>query len=124
MNDKVAEAIIEILLDHANAQEAAAVNLKHRIAEVLGPKEMVAVKEETFLNLLGWEEGKGNKLGTFQYTTRKANNNSEAFNHAYNILKANNPTISSRFHDVGYKHSYWLYEQKPDTIYRQALKTK
>lgn len=116
MSEKLSEAII----DFANAIEAAAVQLKRYIGETQG----VEVKEETFINLLGWEESQGNRIGTFQFTSRKANNNSEVFNHAYNILKANDATISNRFRDQGFQHSYWLFSGKPDTIYRQVLKRK
>jgi len=85
--------------------------------------ETVAVREETFLNLLGWEKSQGTLLGEFEFTSRKANN-SDVFNHAYNILKANNAAINHRFHGEVFQFSYWLYEQKPDVIYRQALKAK
>jgi len=95
--------------------------------EKMAPPETeskVAVKEKIFTNLLGWEKSQGTRLGEFEFTSRKANNNSDAFNHAYNILKANNAAISSRFHGEEFQHSYWLYEQKPDVIYRQILKPK
>lgn len=116
MSEKLAEAI----LDFANAVEAACVNLKRYVGEQHG----VGIKEETFVNLLGWEESKGNRIGTFEFTTKKANNNSDAFNRAFNILKANGATISKRFHDKGFQHSYWLFDSKPETIYRQVLKSK
>lgn len=115
----MSEQLQEDLVDFLNAIEAACVNLKHRIARVHG-----VVSERAFLNLVGWEKSQGNKIGEFSFTTRKANNNSDAFNHALNILKTNNATISSRFHDKGFQHSYWLYEAKPETIYRQILKSK
>jgi len=116
MSEKVAEAIV----DFANSLEAACVQLKRYIRELHGG----GIKEETFTRLLGWQESQGNKIGTFEFTTRKANNNSDVFNHAYSILKANNANIGSRFHDDGYQHSYWLFSGKPDTIYRQVLKAK
>jgi len=116
VSDKVAAAVV----DFANALEAACVQLKRYIGE----QQTLGVKEETFTKLLGWEETRGDRLGEYETTSRKANNNSDAFNHALNILKRNNATISSRFHDEGYKYSFWLYEKKPDTIYRQLLKKK
>ena len=63
------EKILEILINYANAQEAVAVDLKHRIAKVVGVKETVAVKEETF-NILKWESQKGEKLGEFEIAHR------------------------------------------------------
>ena len=116
MSDKIAEAI----LDFANALEATCVQLKRYIGQAHG----VGIKEETFTQLLGWQQGKGNRIGAFEFTTRKANNNSNAFSHAYNILKANDASISNRFHDEGFQHSYWLFSGKLDTIYRQVLKKK
>ena len=118
------EDVLEILLDHANAEEANAVELKHRITRLLNVKEAVAVKEEPFSKLLGWGKTQGSKLGEFEVTTRKANSNSDVFNHVYNILKRNNAAINARLHGEGYKFSYWLYHEKPDVIYRQLLKTK
>jgi hypothetical protein len=114
MSDKVAEAII----DFANAMEAAAVNLRRLIGETHG----AAVKEEVFLKLLAWEPSKGEKLGDYETTSRKANNNSDTFNHAYNVLKANNAAINNRFHGEGFTYTFWLYVEKPDVIYRQVLK--
>jgi len=114
MSEKLSEAIV----DFANALEAACVQLKRYIGESKG----IGTKEEIFTKLLGWQESRGNKLGAFAFTTRKVNNNSDFFNHAYNILKANKASISNRFHDKGYQYNYWIYSEKPDTIYRQAFK--
>jgi len=114
VGDKVSEAIV----DFANAVEAACVQLKRYIGEFKG----VGAKEESFTCLLGWKQSQGNRLGAFDFTTQKANNNSDAFNRAYNILKVNNASISNRFHDKGWKYSYWVYSEKPDVIYRQVLK--
>ena len=119
MSEKLQEAIIEILLDYANAEESAAVNLKHRIAEAFGPKEVAAVKEETF-SVLSYEKQHGNKIGEFEVAS-KANNIAEKFERAHNVLQKNNATISSRYHGEGYGFSYWLYAEK---IYRQPFKAK
>lgn len=124
MIEQAIKEVLEILLDHANAEEAAHVDLKHRIAKLLDVKETVAVKEKTFSRLLGWEKNQGTKLGEFEITSRKVNTNSDVFNHAYNILKRNNAVINKRFHDESFSYSYWLYSKKPDVIYRQLLKTK
>jgi len=114
MSDELSEAVV----DFANALEAACVQLKRYIGESKG----VGAKEESFTGLLGWKQSQGNRLGAFEFTTQKANNNSDAFARAYNILKVNNASISSRFHDKGWQFSYWLYSEKTDTIYRQVLK--
>lgn len=116
MNEKLSEAI----LDFANAVEAACIQLKRYVRETQG----VGLKEEIFTKLLGWEKTQGSKLGEFEVTSRKANNNSDAFNHAYNILKRNNAAINARFHGEGYLYSYWLYSEKSDVVYRQLLKKK
>jgi len=116
MSEKVAEAIV----DFANAIEAACIQLKRYVGET----QALGVKEETFSKLLGWEKSKGNRLGEFEVTSRKTNNNSNAFNHAYNILKANHASIGNRFHDKGYQFGYWLFDGKPDTIYKQIFKGK
>ena len=114
------EKIVEAIVDFANAIEAACVQLRRYIGEVHG----VGVSEDIFLNLLSWEKGQGSRIGEFEFTTRKANNSSNAFNHAYNVLKANNASIGNRFHDEGFQYSYWLFSSKPDTVYRQVLKKK
>lgn len=114
------EKLPEAVIDFANDVEAACVRLKQAIGEQHG----VGIKEETFTKLLGWQESQGNKIGSFEFTTRKANGNSGAFNQVYNILKINNASISNRFQDKGYQFGYWLFDGKPDTIYRQVLKGK
>lgn len=113
------EKLPEAVIDFANDVEAACVKLKLAIGEQHG----VGIKEETFTKLLGWQESQGNKIGPFEFTTRKANGNSGAFNQVYNILKVNNATINNRFHGDGYWFGYWLFSGKPDTIYKQKVKT-
>lgn len=110
----------EVVIDFANDIETACIKLKLAIGEQHG----IGIKEETFIKLLGWQESQGNKIGTFEYTTRKANGNSDAFNHAHNILKANHASIGNRFHDKDFQFGYWLFDGKPDTIYRQVFKGK
>lgn len=112
------EKVIETVLNFANAMEAAAVDVKHRIAELVGVKEAVVVQEETF-NILKYEAQKGTRLGEFEVAS-KANNLSDKWTHAYGVLKQNNATISNRYHGLDYTYSYWLY--KEDQIYRQKLK--
>ncbi len=114
------EKIIEAVLNLANALEAAAVDTKHRISELVGvsPQEAPAVKEEVF-NILKFEQQKGEKLGEFE-VAHKSSNLPDKWQHAYNILGQNNATIKERFHEKDYAYSYWLYGE--DRIYRQKLK--
>lgn len=117
MSDKTVEGIIEILLDHANAEEAAAVNLKHRIVELVGLKGAIVVSEETF-SVLSYEKQTGNKIGAFE-VAGKTNNLPDKFQRAYNILVKNNATIADRYHGDAYIFGYWIYG---DRIYRQLKK--
>ena len=48
----MSEEILELIVDYANAQEAAAVDLKHRIAELVGVKDWDASK-------IKWEQAQG-----------------------------------------------------------------
>jgi len=114
------EKILEILVDFANAVEAAAVNVKHRIAELTRVKGAIAVKEETF-NILKFDKQQGNRIGEFEVAYKKANI-PEKFQEAWNILNKNNAVIGDRYHGEGYVHSYWLYGE--GKIYRQKLKRK
>ena len=114
------EKIIEAVLNLANALEAAAVDTKHRISELVGvsPQEAPAVKEEVF-NILKFEQQKGEKLGEFE-VAHKSSNLPDKWQHAFNILSRNNATIKNRYHGKDYAYSYWLYGE--DRIYRQKLK--
>lgn len=116
------DRLAEILVDYANAEEAAAVNLKRQIVELVNASEKrsATVPEQTTFNVLKMETQKGSTLGDFE-TAEKKNNVEQDWTHAYNILKQSNATINARFHGPGYLHSYWLYNEK---IYRQKLKTK
>lgn len=115
--DKFEEAL-QIVVNYANAQEAAAVDLKHRVAQLVGVKAAPAVKEEAF-KILKWEKQTGAKIGEYE-VAYQPNNLPEKWNYAYGILQKNNATISSRYHGEGYAYSYWLYGK--GKIYRQRLK--
>lgn len=112
------EQILEILVDFANAVEAAAVNVKHRIGELTGVKGAIAVKEET-ISILKFEKQQGERIGEFEVAYVK-NNIPEKFQQALNILNKANATISDRYHGPRYSYSYWLYGE--GKIYRQKLK--
>ena len=118
MSEEKLEKIIEAILNNANAQEAAAVDLKRRIAEIVGVKELSTVKEETF-TILKFEKQQDAKIGEYE-VAYKPNNLPEKFQPAFNILSKSNATISSRYHGGGYAYSYWLYGESK--IYRQKFK--
>lgn len=113
----MSERISEALADFCSAIEAAAFDLKRRIGQLHG----VGLKEETFSSLLGWTESKGKKLGEFEWCSREANNNSDAFRHAMNILKANDATIKNQLKEDDWHCCYWYYE---DRIFRRLRKGK
>jgi len=116
----VDERTLEILVDFGNALEAAVVNMKRQVAEVVGVKAAVAVAEETF-NILKFEKQEGNRIGEFGVAYKKANI-PEKFQQAWNILNKNNAVIGDRYHGEGYVYAYWLYGE--GKIYRQKLKGK
>jgi len=109
---------LEVLVDFANALEAAVVNMKHRIIELTAVKEAVAVKEETF-HTLKFEKQQGAKIGEYEVAYKRQNIPAK-FQQAFNILSKSNATISSRYHGEGYVYSYWLYGEAK--IYKQRLK--
>lgn len=111
----VDEQILEIMVDFANALEAAVVDLKRRIAEIIGAKNEVAVQETTFTTLK-FEPQEGARIGSYE-VAYKRNNIPEKFTHAYNILRKNNAIISNRYYGNGYIYSYWLFGE--DRIFRQ-----
>lgn len=120
MTEEKIERVLELLTDYTNAMEANAVNMKRQIAEIVGVKGAMAVKEETF-NILKFDKQQGNRIGEFEVAYKKANI-PEKFQQAHNILNKNNATISSRYRGEGYVHGYWLYGE--NKIYRQKLKQK
>lgn len=120
ISDKL-EKVIEVLVDHCNAEEASHVNMKRYLAKVMRVTDNEAPraipKEEAFSSLLAWTPGRGEKLGPFESTNRRANNNSDAFNHAYNILKRNDHAINKPLVEKGWTHRYWYFGE--DRIFRK-----
>jgi len=112
------EKLVDVVLGLADALEAAAVDTKHRVSEILGVKETAAVKEETF-TILKFEPQKGERLGEYEVAF-KANNVPDKWQPAHNILKQSNATIKDPYHGEDYAFRYWLYGE--DKIYRKALK--
>jgi len=111
----VTEKVSEAIVDFANALEAACVQLKRYIAQQQG----VGIKEQSFSALLGWTPSKGERLGEFEWCSREANSNSDAFNGAMNILKRNDATIKNQLKEDSWLHCYWFYE---DRIFRRLKK--
>jgi hypothetical protein len=116
--NKKEEAILKVLADFAINIEGACLNLKHKVAELIGVKEATAVKEETF-TVLKWEKQQGNRLGEFE-VAYKIHNIPERWSHAHGILRQSNATINNRYYGPNYEYSYWLYGD--GKIYRQKLK--
>jgi beta-mannanase len=113
-------SIEEDIVDFANALEAAAVNLKMRIAERHGVKDetKTATISETNFDNLTYKEYESEKLKKFQVADPK-DNTGDNFKRAVDFLKQAKATISKRYHGEGYVFSYWLYQGR---IYRQKLK--
>jgi hypothetical protein len=86
------------------------------------PKLNPTVKEITF-STLTYGPQQGAKLGAYETATKPTKDNA-TWIYAYNILKANNATIQNRFQDDGYQHTYWIFDDFSDKIYRQKLKEK
>jgi len=114
------EKVLEIIVDFANAVEAAAVNVKHKVAEITGVKEALTVKEETF-TILKFDKQTGARIGEYE-VAYKSKNIPDKFQQAHNILNKNNAVIGDRYHGEGYVYSYWLYGE--GKIYRQKSKRK
>lgn len=111
---------LEVFLEYLNAVEAGVAAAKQRIKERKGltnEKMTVAVVETTF-SILKFESQQGAKIGAYEVAYKPANM-ADKWQHAYNILRANNATIKDRYHGDGYEFSYWLYGE--GKIYRQKL---
>lgn len=118
MNEPLQQALYEYL----EAVEAATKKLKQKIADQLPqnqPTETTA--SESIFSVLTFEHREGARLGEYE-TAQKTANPTEAWNTALSILEKNQSTISNRYHEEYYIHSYWLYGEDHDRIYRQKLK--
>ena len=87
--------------------------------ETLNPTEtkIKYVPEETFY-AIAYDIQTTEKLGAFEVADR-TKNDVERFALAFSILKANESSISKRYHGPGYVYSYWLFKDK---VYRQIVK--
>lgn len=113
------EEILKIITIFADSIESAAICLKQQIAKMQVEAEPHAVVSEETFAILSFESQKGTKIGNYE-VAYKSQNLPDKWNHAFNILRKANATISSRYHGEGYRYSYWLYGL--GKIYRQLLK--
>jgi len=112
------EKVLEILVNFANAIEAASVDLKQRVKEIVGvengamaPSPTAKYGEADFDKLF-WEDLKGSK-GPFQRTSKMANSNHPVFQALQATLKEHKGFC----HMGAYK--YWFDNNNPDVIDRR-----
>ena len=109
--------VADVLTDFCNGLEALAVNLRRQI-QTLTKTPTEGLSEETF-KILSWQLEKGNKLGEYE-VAYKNTNIPDKWQHAYNILRANNSLISNPLKDEVWLYRYWIYSSKyQDRIYRK-----
>jgi hypothetical protein len=117
------KVFLDDLMDFLSGLETSITKMKMQIAKLVGvaeEKSKAVLPEETF-NILKWENEKGSRLGDYQ-VSYKSQNLPDNWNHAFNILKANNSLIANRFHEQGYVYAYWIFPEKyPDRIFRKKL---
>ena len=112
---------LEDFVDFLNGLEESIVKLKKQIAKLVGVKP--TIPEETFTNLK-WQNEKGAVLGDYE-VAYKNQNVLDFWQHAYNVLKANNSVINNPFHMEGYQYRYWIYPEKyGDRIFRKKLEER
>lgn len=102
------EQALEIFVDFTNAIESACVNVRHRIAELKGVKEAVAVD----FNKLPWEKKQGTK-GEYEQTSKRSSNNNDIFQALQRKLKEKN----GFWQHQGFK--FWFHQQDQDVIDRR-----
>jgi hypothetical protein len=114
------DKIVEALDLFCGAMENAVAVLKGELKKVIRPPP----SEEASFNILRWESGESERLGKFE-TAYKASNLPDKFQHAFNILRANNATIKKHYGPEEFQHYYWLYLEKyDDRIFRKQRETK
>lgn len=118
MNETIQKALFEYL----ETVEAATKKLKQQLAHQSSQKQQISTAAlESIFSVLTFEQREGARLGEYEITQKTANP-PETWNKAVSILEKNQSTISSRYHEECYIHSYWLYGEDHDRIYRQKLK--
>lgn len=102
---------LEILCDLADALEAAAVKLKHEVAELQGIQK--EPQNQDFSKLV-WEDKQGEK-GPFQQTSEKSNQNSILWQQ----LKVKLKEHSGFWQNQGFK--FWFDMQNENVIDRRRI---
>ena len=109
--------VFPIFVDQANAQESAAVNVKHQISEIVGAKEKPSISEIDFLNQR-YQPVKSDKIKNLECCFR-SDNPVDTWQRCYNILRQNKATIKDHYAPEGFAYRYWLFEPKyTDRFYR------
>ncbi|MGB9694252.1 MAG: hypothetical protein ACPLYF_05350 [Fervidobacterium sp.] len=120
MSSEDLRIFLEDFVDCLNGLEASIVKMRKQIEKLVGAEAKATLPEDTF-NVLKWVDEKGSRLGDYQ-VAYKSQNLPDNWNHAFNILKANDSLIANRFHGEGYVYAYWIYPDKyPDRIFRKKL---
>jgi hypothetical protein len=111
------DQVLEALKLYVDAMTNAIEVLRQALAKL--EKQTQSGLSEVAFDLLKWEASKGSKLGEFECAF-KASNMPDKWNHAFNILRANNATIKNHFAPEGFAYRYWLYPEKyQDRIFRK-----
>ena len=113
MSEDKAERFMEAIVDYANATEAAVVNLKRQIAEIVGVASPAATAAATAdFNKLFWEKKEGVK-GPYEQTSKRATNNSDIFQALQAKLREHNGFWQHR------AFKFWFHQQNQDIIDRR-----
>jgi hypothetical protein len=117
------EKIVDGLLIFCDGLEAQTVTLRRELKQLTTskePSELKATIPEDRFSRLSWRNETGKKIGEYEIALIQ-DNLEQDWRHAFNILQANNATISNRFHEENYVYSYWLYDKMDYKIFRQRL---
>jgi len=109
------EKILQLLADFMTAIEAAAVQFKQELNKIA--EHEFGLSENPF-TVLKWKPITGNRLGEFE-VAEKAENDNQAWENAYQILKNRNATLKNHLGDKDWTYYYWLYDRTSDRIYRK-----
>lgn len=109
------EKIARILLGLGDTLETAGIQLKEAVSELVDYQ--FGLSEKVF-TILKWSKRNSEKLGEYE-VAKRGENDPNAFNHAYNILKVNSATIKSHFSSKEWNYYYWIFENAPDLIFRK-----
>lgn len=102
------EKVLEILVDFANALEAACVNVRQKIGAIVGVTTAVTAD----FNKLPWAIKQGTK-GEYGQTSKRSTNNSDIFKALQRNLREHN----GFWQHQGFK--YWFHQQDQDVIDRR-----